>query len=133
MEKLKPLLYTEGSLTEALNSALNQPILIDLLRESTRPCTPEEALCLKDKELFQREVILRADKPLILARTRVGLSSMKGPFQALSQLGNRPLGEWLFAQPNLAKISFSVNEEKKQRDTVYELQGATLWLQEIFI
>jgi chorismate-pyruvate lyase len=130
MEKLKPLLYTEGSLTEALSAALNQPILVDVLRESSRPCSPEEAACLNDSNLWQREVILRADKPIILARTRVGLSNLSAPLRAL---GNRPLGEWLFQQKNLKKLSFSVDEEKKQRDTVYELEGATIWVQEIFI
>jgi chorismate lyase len=133
MENLKPLLYTDGSLTEALSAELNQPILVDVLRESTRPCSPEESARLKDSNLWQREVILRAGKPVILARTRVGLSQLTGPLKALTELGNRPLGEWLFGQPHLQKISFSVDEEKKQRDTVYQLEGASIWVQEIFI
>jgi chorismate-pyruvate lyase len=133
MENIKPLLYTDGSLTEALSVALNQPIHVDVLRESSRPCSLEEAACLNDSNLWQREVILRADKPIILARTRIGLSKLNGPLSALSELGNRPLGEWLFQHKNLKKLSFTVDEHKKQRDTVYQLDGTSIWVQEIFI
>jgi chorismate--pyruvate lyase len=133
MENIKQLLYTDGSLTQALCLARGHPISVDILREIARPCHPQEASRLNDILLWQREVILRADQPLILARTRVGLSRVTACVEAIQHLGNRPLGEWLFRQPNLKKLSFDVDENKKQRDTVYQVEGTYIWVQEIFI
>lgn len=133
MENIKPLLYTEGSLTAALSAALQEPVLVDVLREFARPCTPEEAACLNENQLWQRDVVLRSSRPLILARTRVGLSQVQGNLRDIAQLGNRPLGEWLFEQQDLSKTSFVVDETKRQRDTVYHSHGAPIWVQEIFI
>jgi chorismate-pyruvate lyase len=70
---------------------------------------------------------------LILARTRISLTQAQNALKAITELGNRPLGDWLFHQRDLSKISFHVDEAKRQRDAVYQLQGATIWVQEIFI
>jgi chorismate--pyruvate lyase len=133
MEDIKSLLYTEGSLTEALSAALASPIQVDVLREITRPCNPEESERLQDNTLWQRDVVLRGQGPLILARTRVSSSQPSVPLEVIQQLGTRPLGEWLYQQRNLRKLSFEVNEAKSRRDTVYDLNGARIWVQEIFI
>lgn len=133
MENIKDLLYTDGSLTEALCAALQHPVQVDVLREFTRPCTPDESSRLHDTQLWQRDVVLRGATPVILARTRVSMKHIQGALSELLDLGNRPLGEWLFAHHNLTKKSFEVDENKRRRDTMYQLGDATIWVQEIFI
>jgi chorismate-pyruvate lyase len=133
MENLKTLLYTQHSLTQALCEAVGEPVRIDVLRELSRPCTPEEAHCLNDTQLWQRDVVLRASRPLLLARTRISLTQAQGVLKPLTELGNRPLGEWLFTEHDLPKISFEVNETKHQRNSIYQFQGAFIWVQETFI
>lgn len=133
MENIKPLLYTEGSLTQALTAAIGEPVRIEVLRETTRPCTQEEAERLQDTRLWQRDVVLRASAPLILARTRISLTQSQESLKPITELGNRPLGEWLYAQQGLTKSFFHVDETKRQRDAIYHLNGAIIWVQEIFI
>lgn len=133
MDKLKDLLYTQTSLTKALSEAVGEPVRVEILREVARPCTPQEKDRLKESQLWQRDVVLRGSHPLILARTRLPLSQAQGALKAITDLGDRPLGEWLFNQDNLSKTYFHVDEIKRQRDAVYSLNGATIWVQETFI
>jgi chorismate-pyruvate lyase len=133
MENINTLLYTEGSLTEALCAALGMPVQVDVLREMTRLCTPAETARLNDTQLWQRDVMLKGTAPLILARTRVALRDINQSLSPLKALGSKPLGEWLFKQENLTKLSFEVDEIKRQRDTLYQLDQAIIWVQEIFI
>lgn len=133
MQDIKNLLYTDGSLTEALCTVFKEPIRVDVLREFTRPCTAEEASRLQDTVLWQRDVVLSGSTPLILARTRVSAKQLQSQLSSLKNLGDRPLGEWLFSQKQLQKTQFKVDTQKKQRDTLYQLNGATIWVQEIFI
>jgi chorismate-pyruvate lyase len=133
MENIKPLLYTQHSLTQALCEAVGEPVRVEVLRELSRPCTLEEAQCLDDTQLWQRDVVLRASRPLLLARTRISLTQAQGVLKPITELGSRPLGEWIFTEHDLPKISFDVNETKNQRNSVYQFQGAFIWVQETFI
>lgn len=133
MSNIKPLLYTEGSLTQALRQSFDEPIRVEVLREVARPCQPEEAKILQDNQLWQREVLITAGRPLILARTRISLHHAQHQLKTLTELGNTPLGDWLFNQTNLHRLSFTVDEENNRRDAVYELDGATIWIQESFL
>ncbi len=133
MDNLRDLLYTQASLTKALSEAVGEPVRIEVLREIARPCTPEEKARLNEPQLWQRDVVLRGSRPLILARTRLPLSQAQGALKTITDLGDRPLGEWLFNQDNLSKTYFHVDEIKGQRDAVYSLNGSTIWVQETFI
>lgn len=87
MDKLRDLLYTQASLTKALSEAIGEPVRVEVLREVARPCTPEEKACLHETELWQRDVLLRASHPLILARTRIPLSQAESSLKVIKDLG----------------------------------------------
>lgn len=56
-----------------------------------------------------REVLLFCgDTPLIFARTVIPIKTLTGPQRQLGHLGNRPLGEFLFAQPALHRDAMEV-------------------------
>ena len=56
-----------------------------------------------------REVLLFCgDTPLIFARTVIPIKTLTGPQRQLGRLGNRPLGEFLFAQPELQRDMMEV-------------------------
>lgn len=56
-----------------------------------------------------REVLLYCgDTPVIFARTVIPIKTLSGPQRQLSHLGNRPLGEFLFAQPGLHRDAMEV-------------------------
>lgn len=51
-----------------------------------------------------REVLLRChDTPLVFAHSVTTIDSLRGPWQALAGLGNRPLGEALFLNPRIVR------------------------------
>ncbi|WP_198264953.1 chorismate--pyruvate lyase family protein [sulfur-oxidizing endosymbiont of Gigantopelta aegis] len=56
-----------------------------------------------------REVLLYCgDTAVIFARTVIPIKTLTGPQKQLSHLGNRPLGEFLFAQPDLQRDAIEV-------------------------
>ena len=56
-----------------------------------------------------REVLLYCgESPVIFARTVIPIKTLTGPQRQLSHLGNRPLGEFLFAQPALQRDAMEV-------------------------
>ena len=62
-------------------------------------------LKLKNKDdALIREVLLYCDEsPLIYARTIIPMQTLTGDQRQLGELGNRPLGEFLFSQPGLER------------------------------
>ena len=57
-----------------------------------------------------REVLLHVnDTPLILARTIIPESTIKAVNNKLAHLGNRPLGEIIFAYPKLERVAMDVS------------------------
>lgn len=56
-----------------------------------------------------REVLLYCgNTPVIFARTVIPIKTLTGPQRQLSHLGNRPLGEFLFAQPSLQRDAMEI-------------------------
>lgn len=56
-----------------------------------------------------REVLLYCgETPVIFARTVIPVKTLTGPQRQLGHLGNRPLGEFLFSQPNLKRDAMEV-------------------------
>ncbi|MFN3594217.1 MAG: chorismate--pyruvate lyase family protein, partial [Thiobacillaceae bacterium] len=51
-----------------------------------------------------REVMLLCDEhPLVFAHSVIPRAGLAGPWRSLSRLGNRPLGEALFADPRIVR------------------------------
>ena len=95
-------LTDHGSLTQRLQARCPAFRVLRLCQRSGRPHQDEcRAVGLRPGRLgLVREVLLLCgDTPLIFAHTVVPLASLRGPWQALTGLGHRPLGAALFANP----------------------------------
>jgi chorismate--pyruvate lyase len=63
------------------------------------------------RRALAREVVLFSQAgPLVLARTVIPALALRGEHCALARLGNRPLGEVLFAQRDLRRTSLAFSQ-----------------------
>ncbi len=102
-------LLEPGSLTARLRAAVGPNFGVRLLGQGfSRPFSGEAGLlCLPTRRIaLAREVLLQGDgAPLVLARTVIPPKTLRGEHCSLARLGNRPLGEVLFAQRGLVRPS----------------------------
>jgi chorismate--pyruvate lyase len=100
-------LNDQGSLTKRLmDSCLGQFSVRVLSQQWIRP-EVEEAKLLgvphRQKALLRQVQLLCGDTVCVYARSIIPLSTLKGKHQRLKRLGDKPLGGYLFAQPNLKR------------------------------
>ncbi|NJC87535.1 MAG: chorismate lyase [Methylococcaceae bacterium] len=97
----------EHSLTLRLKASCRQGFSLRLLRQAWRRPFRGEAAGLglvARRRALVREVMLRdGTRPLVLARTVMPPDALRGRHGALAGLGDRPLGEVLFAEPGLRR------------------------------
>ena len=99
-------LTDHGSLTRRLQAACPAFRVQRLLQAHAVPHRDEVApLDLRPgRHALVREVLLLCgDTPLVFAHTVIPLAGLKGPWAGLVNLGNRPLGAALFADPRIAR------------------------------
>lgn len=103
-------LQAEGSLTRELQLRCTHSFHVDVIREGFSRPSREEALSLNlpERQLaWIREVHLCCDgEPWVLARTIIPLATLQGTGRRLRHLGRRPLGAWLFSNPNWQRGDF---------------------------
>ncbi len=100
-------LTVSGSLTRALRARAPGFHVTKIRQEHDRPFPDEYApLALAPSQRATiREVVLHgAAQPLIFAHTVIPEEGMRGPWRSLHGLGNRPLGEALFADPRIKRF-----------------------------
>lgn len=99
----------KGSLTARLSAVSGSKVGVSLLRQGWYQPFPTEAFALDlplQRRVWLREVMLHAqNKPLVLARTVVPAGMLRGVGHGLARLGDRPLGELLFAYRRLDRRS----------------------------
>lgn len=104
---LQSWLEESGSLTKRLRSIYGKQFAVKLLFNYWKPAFIDECRLLNQPPArFQlvREVLLHADgKPLVLARTILPAPTIQIAHRNLSHLGSRPLGEVIFAYPDLER------------------------------
>lgn len=102
---LRPWLNETGSLTKRLRGVYGNRLAVKLLFHHWKPAFAEECQALQvphHRYHLIREVLLHADgKPLVLARTVLPEQTIRIAHRNLSHLGTRPLGEVIFAYPDL--------------------------------
>lgn len=59
--------------------------------------------------LMREVLLLCGETPVIFARTVIPIKTLTGPQRQLARLGNRPLGEFLFSQPELQRDTMEVS------------------------
>lgn len=99
----RPWLRVESSFTQALRQKCRERFHVEVVSEGFSPPTPEEAhhLGLAPRQLaWVREVRLCGDgQPWVLARTVIPQDCLRGHGRLLRNLGNKPLGAYLFSSP----------------------------------
>lgn len=151
-DSLQSWLNETGSLTKRLRSEHDNQFRVDVLLHNWAHGFADETALLKQAQpRFQlvREVILYAShQPVILARTVIPPATLAFANRQLSHLGSRPLGEVIFAYPDLkikrrqfSKIDdkglallphFGTNEVWGRR-SLYEIAGHPLLVAEFFL
>lgn len=101
-------LLDPNSLTQRLRQLSDSEVRVKLLKQATREET-YPFLAPKCQSLWSRQVELyNDDGPLIEAHTLIAQSDIDTHLSQLKGLGQRPLGEVIFAQPDLKRISIEV-------------------------
>jgi chorismate--pyruvate lyase len=105
-------LSDSGSLTRSMIASCRARFAVDLVRQQRADALPSEAQLLGQgtpQATLVREVRLRCGRSVwVFARTLIPLSSLRGPAQALTRLGRRPLGEVLFSDPRTRRLRVEV-------------------------
>lgn len=99
-------LLAPGSLTRALQARCAAFGVRRLRQGIGRPYADEFApldLAMGQSALLREVVLECARRPVVFAHTVVPLAGLRGPWQSLTALGNRPLGAALFADPRIRR------------------------------
>ena len=153
--ELRPWLEESGSLTKRLRHVYGNQLAVRLLYHHWKPAFAEECKELKiPYHRFQliREVVLHIDNvPLVLARTILPEHTIRIAHRNLSHLGTRPLGEVIFAYPDLelwrryfsqaagkiwstaAQSEFPLGQAIWGRRTLYAIHSQPLLVSEFFL
>lgn len=98
-----------GSLTRRIRGLCGPLFRVEVLGEHWLKPFHGEAAALRlhqHRLTWIREVVLYAgDVPLVMARSAIPRQTLSGRHSLVSRLGSRPLGEWLFANPGLRRLS----------------------------
>lgn len=150
---LRSWLLDQGSLTAKLVDLSGGDFRVEVLRQTLARPRPSEQRLLgmpAGRWALVREVALWGrSEPWVFARSLIPLSSLTGRLRRLRRLDSRPLGGFLFAQPDLVRGSMEVSciEPRRtyvppelQRDTdlwgrrsVFELERKPLLVSEVFL
>lgn len=144
-----------GSLTQRLRTHFGSRLRVKILLQCWhKPFIDERQLLTLPQAQYTlvREVLLYADNtPLILARSIIPETTIRIAQRNLSHLGTRPLGEVIFAYPNLQRLNRDItqvvpdtwckvcqNEFQIQtpvwgRRTVYAIPAQPLLVSEFFL
>lgn len=154
---VRPWLVDEGSLTRRLTQACADRFHVEVLYQGwQRPMINEAmrlGLPLQQQALIRMVLLYCGNIPRVFARTVIPYSTLRGPLRFLSRLGNRPLGAVLFADPGIQREEMELAQMDRRhslfhmamqgsqnlvdeiwgRRSVFQLQGARLLVNEIFL
>lgn len=154
-ESLQSWLNETGSLTKRLRALHGNRFGVQVLFHRWKPAFIDECRLLglpPHRYQLIREVLLHADgKPLVLARTILPEPTIEIAQRNLSHLGTRPLGEVIFAYPDLERrqrqfsrvdvsawsanrqATLTINRPVWGRRTVYAIHRQPLLVAEFFL
>jgi chorismate--pyruvate lyase len=112
-------LFETGSLTQRLRGFCGAGFGVRLLRQDRAKPFADEALALGlpgFRLAVVREVLLQCgDRPWVAARSVIPDDALHGDERRLARLGDRPLGEILFADPRLERARLELAEVETSR------------------
>jgi len=105
-------LYDPASLTARLIAACNQTFRVQVLSQDWGTPFQNEIKRLgmraRNKALIREVYLYCGDTPWVFARTVIPRSTLTGKQKYLANLGSRPLGAILFADPHMHRDQFEV-------------------------
>ncbi len=104
--ELRSWLIDTGSLTAKLRNACHA-FSVHLIKQTQRTAKLHEITLLElaeDDQLIDREVQLYCDTyPVVYARSLIPVKAVSDRFDDLDSMGERPLGEKIFSDPQLSR------------------------------
>ncbi len=137
-----PLLLDSGSLTTTLRSLSHGNFAVEVVEERwigrQQPAFQERFLGSESQSLFwSRKVVLQGgERDWVFAHTLIPETTLTGAFAEVLALGSKPLGEWLFSQPDLQRSAIElcrINAQTWGRRSWFTLQGQSLLVVEFFL
>ena len=117
-------LNDSGSLTQKIEKAIGQKLVVKVLRDCRQSLHPDEYHYFQNrtKHCRVREVLLCANEtPLVIARSIIPTLSSSGSNHSILRLGTKPLGAVLFSKTRMhSKI-------RPQRDIARIDRTTSLW------
>ncbi len=114
-DTLREIVLDQHSLTRRLKQIHNNDFFVRVISHDWKePNASEKAfLNCSDQRASIREVLLfGSGRPTVFARSILPESSLSGKNKALLELGDKPLGEYIFSQPGLRRGPIEVAEVK---------------------
>lgn len=136
--QLRDWLLLEDSMTKRFEQQ-GKSVTVTLIREAfvgQDEVAEELSLLPAEPRYWLREILLCADgEPWLVGRTVVPESTLSGPELQLQQLGNTPLGRYLFTSSTLTRdfIEIGKDAELWGRRSRLRLSGKPLLLTELFL
>jgi chorismate--pyruvate lyase len=154
-ENVQSWTYESGSLTQRLRDTYGGKVTVKILFHQWRvPFLGERKQLNMPLQRYglTREVLLHAQGlPLLLARTIIPEETIRAAHRNLAHLGAKPLGEVIFAYPDLERITLDlalipqsawtqqaqlcakINASVWGRRTVYAIQNRPMLVSEFFL
>jgi chorismate-pyruvate lyase len=132
---LPQALQTAESLTKKLRAAAKCSVTVDIISEQFILLAPELMQLLDLVEVQQgwcREVYLKVDEIIwVHAKTILPATSLESSeVESLRHIQQKPLGDFLFADPHLTRRVFVFDQTK--RSSVFVFYGQAILVQETF-
>lgn len=127
-------LLHEGSLTQKLCEVATN-FNVEVVQEKW-VVKNSQNLTACSEDMWLREVLLKdGDTNWIFAQTLVPRSTIENIAQNVLELGNQPIGLWLFSQnPTRTKLAWTKTKNGLfARRGVYEIRGYSLEIRELFL
>lgn len=136
--ELRDWLLLEDSMTKRFEQQ-GKKVTVTVIREAfvgQQDVVEELPLLPAESRYWLREILLCADgEPWLVGRTVVPESTLSGPELRLQQLGDTPLGRYLFTSSTLTRdfIEIGRHAELWGRRSRLRLSGKPLLLSELFL
>lgn len=118
-DNISPWLFDQGSLTRRILLNCNKQFRVEVLSQKWQRPMLNEAMRLgvhAEHYAFIREVLLYCgDEPWVYARSVLPHKTLTGKRRRLGKLGNRPLGEILFSDPDIKRDALEVANIKHEQ------------------
>ncbi|WP_410678054.1 chorismate--pyruvate lyase family protein [Avibacterium paragallinarum] len=132
----------QGSLTRKLQQ-ICQTLSVEVIEQGWQEKLPSKSTALCDlsnnptAKIWRREVVLKGDgQAWIFAQTELPQHTVENAAQYVLQLGNEPIGLWLFKQP-MQRTALSWRQDSitglYARNSSFELKGYPLQIKELFL